>query len=192
MSTQPPPGGYYPQQAYYAPGWQQPVGPPPPRRPWGKILMAAVLALVLRVGAAAAVPTLLRQIALRPLGEVTAPTEAGPRQLRPGHCVQTLPADGELSTVAVVPCDQPHEAEVIALHTFDDGPWPGPREVARDAAAGCEMDAAQAALGAEPVVWSPTQGSWAQGDRLGTCLAWHPSAPVVGSWTDDDEVAPAP
>lgn len=192
MTAPPPPaGGYYPQQAYYAPGWQQPAGPPPPRRPWGRILAAVVLGVLLLVAAAVAVPLVARQLALRPLGEVTAATEAGPRQLRTGHCVATLPDDGELTTVSVVPCDEPHDAEVVALHTVDDEVWPGQREVRRTVQAACEMDAAQVAAGAEPVVWAPTQESWGQGDRLGVCLAAHP-APVVGSWTDGDEVSPAP
>ena len=50
--------------------------------------------------------------------------EAAPFDLRRGDCFNN-PGEGEVHTVEVVPCQEPHDFEVYHLFTFDDGPYPG-------------------------------------------------------------------
>ncbi|WP_225755523.1 septum formation family protein [Actinotalea sp. Marseille-Q4924] len=189
MTTSPsggPPPGYYPQDAYYAPGWSAPVdAPPPPRGHRGARTVVRVLAVLGVVALVGVVGVGARTWAdSRPLGTVSGDVSAHPRQLVAGHCVQTLPPDGTVRRTTLVPCDRPHEAEVLATHRHADGPWPGDAQVRREAEAACEMDSAQQQAGVQPVVWAPTEASWRQGDRTSLCLAWLPG--LRGSWTEGD------
>jgi hypothetical protein len=122
----------------------------------------------------------------RPLGDPAGEVSAHPRQLAVGHCLQTLPGDGVVRRVTVLPCAEPHEAEVLGRHRHADGDWPGTADVRREAEAACEMDSAQRSAGVQPVVWTPTEASWRQGDRESLCLAWLPGSGLRGSWTDGD------
>lgn len=178
--------GWYPEQAYYAPGWSAPTTPATRRRPTGRTV-ALLLAVVGAVALVAVVAVGARTWAdSRPLGEPTDVVSAHPRQLVVGHCLQTLPGDGVLRRVTILPCDRPHEAEVLGRHRHADGAWPGVEAVRREAEASCEMDTAQRAAGVQPVVWTPTEASWRQGDRESLCLAWLPGSGLRGSWTDGD------
>lgn len=194
-SGRPTPPGYYPQEAYYAPGWTAPVPSsasvtPPPRRRWPLVLgLLAVFVVVLAI----VVASLRTWADQQPLGEVSGTVSAHPRQLTTGHCVESLPADGALGRVDVVPCAQPHEAEVIAVHVLDgaaEAPWPGRSVLEREAARTCEMDTAQKEAGARAVVWTPSEAAWGDGERRALCLAWSPDGGVTGSWTDGDVVVP--
>lgn len=182
-------GGYYPQEPYYAPGWTGPAAPVPPRRRRTALVVVLVLVGVLVLGLAAWGAVVLRQgMQTRLLGEVDRPTTAHSRQLDVGHCLATLPADGTVDRVDLVPCADPHVAEVVGVHPFRSDEWPGQDAVDDESAAACEMDAAQAAAGFRAVVWSPSQESWAQGDRRGLCLAWLPDGEARGSFAAGDEV----
>jgi len=163
------PAGYYPQEAYYA-GWA-PASAPPRRRGRRALAVTLVVVLVAAVlgGGGVVLGTWLQT---RPLGDVTGPTSATSRQVRAGHCLAELPDDGTLGRVTVVPCDDPHDAEVVGQLDLGEGAWPGADKVRRRAEAWCEMDTAETEAGLRPVVWTPTERSWAQGDRLALCLAW--------------------
>ncbi|KGM10286.1 septum formation family protein [Cellulomonas bogoriensis] len=177
-----------PQEPYYAPGWapQQQGEPRPPLPRWPLWTAAVVAGVSLLAGLGFAV----RYAAdLRSLGEVDGATTAHVRQLERGHCVEDLPQDGAVTRVRVVPCEDPHRAEVLGTYQFREDVWPGAEEAERRVAAGCQMDSAQRQAGAEPVVWFPSEGSWRQGDRLGVCLAQHPE-PVRGSWGGGDSPTP--
>ncbi|EYR62495.1 hypothetical protein N866_08115, partial [Actinotalea ferrariae CF5-4] len=82
--------------------------------------------------------------------------------------------------------ERPHEAEVLGRHQHADGPWPGAALVQREAGDACEMDTTQRAAGVVPVLWTPSEASWRQGDRESLCLARLPGGGLVGSWTDGD------
>jgi hypothetical protein len=193
-STPPPPdhgpAGYYPQQPYYAPGWQAPVPTDPAargrRRTRILLGVGGVLTLALLVGLALGGRYLL---ATRPLGDVATARDATPRQLAVGHCIEELPDDGEVGRVRVVPCAEPHAAEVVGELALPAGPWPGQAEVDRRVIAWCEMDTAQRDAGFAPVVWAPGEAAWGQGDRRGLCLAWFDGGGVTGSFTAGDRVS---
>ena len=69
----------------------------------------------------------LTAMATRPLpADVPAARDARAQQLVTGNCVLSLPDDGPVDTVRVVPCAEPHEAQVVTEFTFADG-----RRVAR-------------------------------------------------------------
>lgn len=178
--------GHYPQEPFYGPGWSAPVAPAPTRRRSRRPLVALLVTLVM-VGAVAATTVVVRTWAdQRPLGEVSGTVSAHPRQLATGHCLPGLPSDGTVERVTVAPCAEPHEAEVIAVHVLDDGPWPGRSRVEAEASAACEMDTAQREAGARPVVWTPGPDAWDQGERRALCLAWVEGGAVTGSWTAGD------
>ncbi|MBC7291679.1 MAG: septum formation family protein [Actinotalea sp.] len=175
-----------PSEPYYV-GWSPPTAPPPPRRRGLHRTGARVLAVVGALALVAVVVVGARTWAdSRPLGDPRGEVSAHPRQLVVGHCLQVLPPDGTVRRVTILPCAEPHEAEVLSRHRHADQAWPGATAVRREAEAACEMDATQQAAGVLPVVWTPTEASWRQGDRESLCLAWLPGSGLRGSWTDGD------
>jgi len=176
---------YYPQQAYYAPGWTAPAATSPRRSRRGLWLaIGGGLVILLVVGGAAVGVT--RWMQTRTLGDVSGPTTANARQVDTGHCIADLPRDGEVARVELVPCSQPHEAEVVGLLTLQDESWPGQESVDNQVTGWCEMDGAQQEAGFQPVVWTPSQRGWGQGDRRGVCLAWLDGGGATGSFMDGD------
>jgi len=167
----PPPAGYYPQEAYYAPGWTQ--AQTQPSVPAGRrIALFTTLAIVVLAVVGTVTAAALYWWGTKPVGDVTSPTSATSRQVRPGHCIRELTADGSVGRVTLVPCTDEHEAEVLGSLRLDDGGWPGEEAVAEQAVGWCRMDNDHAAAGYQPVVWTPSEQSWSQGDRVALCLAW--------------------
>ena len=186
----PQPGeGWYPQQAHYAPGWQAPVGPPPATGRRGTRIalgvIAGIAAVTLVVGGVVGGRYWLET---RPLGEVTKPMTVHAGRLDTGHCLASLPADGTVRSVRVVPCSDPHAAEVVGARPLSGASWPGAQQVTTELEKWCEMDTAEQQLGLRPVVWAPTEQGWNQGDRTGLCLAWLPSGTMRGSFTANEQV----
>lgn len=128
--------------------------------------------------------------AARPIGvDVTDPRTVHARQLQAGHCVAELPTDGPVGSVQVVPCDLPHEAQVV--HTAGlTGEWSGQAETDEAARAICRravvLDGAggfgedRLGEGLVWVAWAPTSGSWRVGDRTVTCLVHSTGDPLTG------------
>lgn len=131
--------------------------------------------------------------AWEPVGaDLAAPRDVAAVQLVLGSCVADVPDPGagaDVASVRAVPCADPHTAQVVARTDMaDDEPWPGAERVAARTARVCgpqELGAA-AQDGADDlafVVWTPSEASWAQGDRTGLCLAVA-GAPRTGSLLD--------
>lgn len=169
----PPPGrgpsGGYPTEPYYAPGW---TAPPPPgrRRRRTSVVVGAVVGVVVLALVAGGALRLNLWAQTRELGPIDEPRTANARQLGVGHCIETLPDDGDVRSVRLVPCDAPHEAEVVGEIGLEAA-WPGQEPADRQVAAACRMSTAEQEQGLVPVTWSPTEQSWRQGDRTGLCLA---------------------
>jgi len=143
-----------------------------PRRSRRGALVALVTVLALAVlGTVGTILTTWLQT--RPLGEVTGPTSATSRQVRTGHCIEDLPDDGVVGRVTVVPCSAEHEAEVLGELHLGSGEWPGEDEVRERAEAWCEMGSDEVEAGLRPVVWTPSERSWGQGDHTALCLGWN-------------------
>jgi hypothetical protein len=89
-----------------------------------------------------------------------------------------------LSRVDVVPCDQPHGAEVYFQDNLwppDAAPYPGVDEASRERDARC-AEAFESYVGIPPgrsgldtAGWIPGQASWADGDRQISCIAYDAS-----------------
>lgn len=185
----PPPGhqpGYGPPPHPGAPGY----GPPPGafgsrRRSRGWAVAAIVAGAVLLITGGVLLAQWSRII---PLADTDVSATAWPGALGPGHCIETLPEDGAVTGVRVVPCDQPHQGEVLARRHLSGEAFPGKAAATETAVASCEMDRTQAELGFRPVVWTPSEGAWGLDRTAALCLAALPSGTATGSFTAGDEV----
>lgn len=122
--------------------------------------------------------------------DVAEPVDAHAVQLVPGSCLAEVPDDGPVDRVRVVPCADPHAAQVLSSYAFGpDAGWPGAAEASARVEASCELTAAERDQGTRMLAWAPTEASWARGDRTGLCVA-VPPAPVTGSLLDGS-AAPA-
>jgi hypothetical protein len=92
---------------------------------------------------------------LRPLpADVSAPRFATPQQLVVGNCLATVPQDGDVWAVRVVPCADSHEATVVVRQDLSNPPTGQTR---LDEAAS-QLCATQAPTSGRLVVWAPTPG----------------------------------
>ena len=134
----------------------------------------------------------LTALATRPLpADVPAARDAHAQQLVTGNCLATVPDDGPVDSVRVVPCADPHEAQVVTEYTFAaDAVWPGQQAADARVARACVLDDAEVTGGVRTVTWSPTERSWADGDRLGLCLAVVDGGKVTGSFLDGTATLP--
>ena len=91
--------------------------------------------------------------------------------LRVGDCVNDLEETTEVS-VEVVPCSQPHDAEVISSFELPGGEYPGEDSIFRVADRRCsrELAAVAGAQGGQPFYFYPTEQSWGTGDRQVNCV----------------------
>lgn len=128
----------------------------------------------------------------RPLpGDVDSARDAHAVQLVTGTCIEELPADGSVDVVRVVPCAQPHEAQVVTEYDFaQDAVWPGQQAADARVARACVLDEAETAAGVRPVTWAPTEHGWSGGDRRGLCLAVLDGGGVTGSFLDGSATLP--
>ncbi|WP_228809601.1 DUF4190 domain-containing protein [Nocardia otitidiscaviarum] len=82
-------------------------------------------------------------LAFFPIGGSDEEDEALPpmlsRNLSVGDCVKSVEESDVIDAIPVVPCDQPHAAEVIIQFPVE-GPWPGRDESARRADARCSEE----------------------------------------------------
>jgi hypothetical protein len=119
----------------------------------------------------------LAWLLLRPLPtDVAAPRYAAVQQVRAGNCLATLPRDGEVWVVRVVPCAQAHEARVLARQDLTNPP-DGQARLDEAAAALCASQPLPTGASGL-VVWAPTPRH-----ATVTCLAVTPAGTVDGSVT---------
>jgi len=98
-----------------------------------------------------------------------------------GRCVD-LAGDGPVE----VPCEGPHDAEVVGILELPDGTFPGEEGVPAAAEGPCRAAlerrfTAEQGERLELVLLVPTATSWARGDRTVTCLVEDPGGPLVGA-----------
>lgn len=114
--------------------------------------------------------------------------------LEVGDCYQEPSADDDfVYNLAVVPCSEPHDAEVYSEFDIESATFPGDDETERIAFEGCEkrFDAFVGMAYADSVLdyyfFSPTPGTWKTGDRVVTCSVIEPTGegeelkPVTGT-----------
>ena len=96
-------------------------------------------------------------------------------ELSAGDCLNDASESGDVSTVPVVDCADPHDSEVYAVILMDDAEYPGDEAVATQAEADCRADfatfigvpAAQSRYMFNALY--PTEDSWNGGDREILC-----------------------
>lgn len=128
----------------------------------------------------------LTSMATTPLpADVPAARSAHAQQLVTGNCLASVPDDGAVDRVRVVPCAEPHAGQVVTEFTFaGNAVWPGQQSADARVARACVLDDTEIAAGVRTVTWSPTERSWADGDRVGLCLAVVDGGGVTGSFLD--------
>ncbi|AEF41142.1 hypothetical protein AS9A_2695 [Hoyosella subflava DQS3-9A1] len=131
-------------------------------------------------------------------GAATAEHDAGTREVsefdvQVGDCLLGPEEASTPGTVAVVPCDEPHQQEIFAIYQLDGTEFPGDNEVQETARDGCR-DEFQAFTGTEEESSKyvlnflyPTEVTWAGGDREVVCMILDPDGPVSGSLRDVGE-----
>ena len=155
-------------------------GRPRRRRSLAAILIGCFAAICL-IGLGAVAAVLLLH------GRTHAPPTALPSVFRlgVGDCVNSGP--GGISSPTVVPCSQPHDAEVYARFALAGHGWPGSAAIGTQAHQGCNArlggylnpQLATAVL-AESYVF-PDQGAWNAGERAVICEIRSTTGKLTGS-----------
>lgn len=104
-----------------------------------------------------------------------------------GDCINATGGD-EISSIPVVPCDEPHDQEVFDRFDIDGDTFPGDQAIEDERVAYCEGDAFTSFVGVsyEESMYAtsgltPTQSSWDQGDREVLCTIGDPAGQTTGS-----------
>jgi hypothetical protein len=176
------PGGHAaPAEPGPGTGPASPSGRPPRRRRSLAAILVGGFAAVCLIGLGAFATVLLLH------GRHHAPPPALPSvfRLQVGNCVNSG-TDG-ISSPTVVPCGQPHDAEVYARFALAGHNWPGSAAIGAQARQGCTARLGgylnpQLAITvlAESYVF-PDQGAWNAGERAVICEIRSTAGKLTGS-----------
>ncbi|MFF3288733.1 septum formation family protein [Streptomyces sp. NPDC003023] len=108
-----------------------------------------------------------------------------------GDCYNpnTKAPEGEAFSIEMVPCEEPHEGQVVGEFKLDDAAaFPGDTAVQASADERCPVEAGKFAQdtwalpeGAELFYYTPTKESWSTGDRAVTCTYTKETGTLTGS-----------
>lgn len=97
--------------------------------------------------------------------------------LEVGQCIDAGTGSGQVGSVPVVGCDQPHEGEIYALPQLPDGGFPGAEAIEETAQEQCGGSAYTDYVGVpyqesefEVSFLLPTEQTWGDGDREIACI----------------------
>jgi hypothetical protein len=114
------------------------------------------------------------------------------RSLAPGDCLSG--GVGSVMSMSVVPCTDPHAAEVYTVFTFPDDPYPGDAELVAEVEKRCGRSFAPYLTAAtedlEVRYLRPSSMSWAL-SRTVTCIAADPSGTRTGSLVNQPTPGPS-
>lgn len=112
-------------------------------------------------------------------------------ELAVGTCFNDPGSAEEIQAVVAVPCEEAHDNEVFALVNHpagDEAPFPGREALSALGDEQCQGQLFEDYVGmAYPdsryhaTQLTPTEGSWAQGDREIVCLLYDPEVQITGS-----------
>jgi hypothetical protein len=105
-----------------------------------------------------------------------------------GDCLSEAASEGEVSAVPIVPCSEPHDAEIYHDFQLEGTDYPGDEQVTTLADEGC-FAAFEDFVGVpydastlEMTYYPPTEGSWNEvDDRLISCLILDPEGQTTDS-----------
>lgn len=121
-------------------------------------------------------------------GEVVEGTDSGDVfLLQVGDCINDADLGEVVTTLPIVPCDEPHDSEIYAETTLAGDEFPGDDVVSTQADEACYgafagfvgLDYESSVLEYYP--FTPTADGWAQGDHLVSCVIYDPSTQTTGS-----------
>lgn len=114
-------------------------------------------------------------------------TDTSAFEIKVGDCLNDGDVSGEVESVPVVECTEPHDSEAYASIIMDDGDFPGADEVDTQAQDGC-LAAFEGYVGTsydnskfEISYYYPTEATWANGDREILCVLYDPAGKSTGS-----------
>lgn len=106
-----------------------------------------------------------------------------------GTCLDdaNTPLSADLTEVPTVSCAEPHDSELFAIASVEDGNYPGVDDLVSAGQTKCQavfadfvgIDFRSSSLDFH--FYYPTPSSWAQGDRSIFCLVGDPGLQVVGT-----------
>lgn len=121
-------------------------------------------------------------------GEVIEGTDTGDVfLLQVGDCINDSELDEVVTTLPIVPCDEPHDSEVYSEATLVGDAYPGDDVVGTQADEACYgAFAAFVGLDYESSVleyypFTPVAEGWAQGDRVVSCVIYDPATQTTGT-----------
>ena len=108
--------------------------------------------------------------------------------LEVGHCLDDADASGEVTTVPIVDCAEPHDSEVFARSEAAGEEFPGADALDAELVAFCQGEAFTDFIGVAYLDsvyvtggYYPTAASWARGDRELLCTVRADGRPTTGS-----------
>ncbi|GAB2682695.1 septum formation family protein [Thalassiella azotivora] len=121
-------------------------------------------------------------------GQVTEAVDANVFEIAVGDCLPAEGPSGEVASLEVVPCSEPHGSEVYFSHQMEDAEeFPGSEAVTAAAAEHC-LPAFQEFVGVayeesvlEVTTLEPTEQTWAEGDRELLCIIVDTEGAVTGT-----------
>ena len=119
-------------------------------------------------------------------GQMKEPSDVSASTVRTGDCISGT-AQGAVSKLAAVPCDQPHGGEAYHEFYLPTGPYPGDEPVATAAEQGCVgafddfIGEAYETSALEISQVTPNERNWRAGDRRVLCFVRDPERKTTGS-----------
>jgi hypothetical protein len=140
----------------------------------GQHLLIALLAVTCAIAVAAAAVT-AALLTHRPhrAGAAAPPLRATVFRLRPGQCFDSR--QNGIAGAHVVPCAQPHDAEIYGAFRVAGQGWPGTAALGTQARLGCQarlggyLNPQLATSGLAETYAYPNQGAWAAGEHTVIC-----------------------
>lgn len=133
-----------------------------------------------------------------PGGEITEAAQADAFSLQVGDCIDlaALASATEFDSVPTLPCADPHDGEIYAETTLTEEQFRADLALAGDTETPTHADtfcyeAFPGFVGTsyeestlDFTAFTPTEGSWAQGDDVVQCVVVHPDGGFTGSMQD--------
>ncbi|WP_329520011.1 DUF4190 domain-containing protein [Spirillospora sp. NBC_01491] len=111
-------------------------------------------------------------------------------EVQVGDCMRNWDSNNSV-TIRIMSCTKPHKHQVVGVHRFPAGTWPGVQEVRKKASADCvrrqaaAFDSHPSPVPVELLVAPPTKRGWSFGYRLAFCLVEGTSGPLKRSVLPD-------
>ena len=116
-------------------------------------------------------------------GEVIEGGDVGAFRLRVGDCIAAISSAAQFESLPVVPCDEPHEAQVFHAFSVTGEDYPGMTEVDRQADEGCGAALVDVLSHRNDLFdlayafFTPTEDGWNElDDREVLCVAGFPGS----------------